>query len=157
MNKAQVRKSFPVQEAFLAPCHLSLPTTTFPSTFPPGNWPRLWGLKEWPKTSQAKDLILTTAGRRERREGRNWVAFGLSQIITLSPCRLSPEYKSLISLGLAHPLMNFSLFPEGLSGATPLAGVKQGVPGGGGSSLQSPPCFSCPSAPLGPSQGPRTP
>lgn len=92
MNKAQIRKSFPVQEAFLAPCHLSLPTTTFPSTFPPGNWPRLWGLKEWPKTSQAKDLILMTGGRRERRrEGRNWVAFGLSQIINLSHLPFEPR------------------------------------------------------------------
>ena len=85
MYKAQIRKPPAIQEVILAHCPLSFPTTPIPSTFSSGNWPRLQGLKEGPRTNQAEDPFLRIAGRRERkREGWNWVAFGLNQIINVS-------------------------------------------------------------------------
>lgn len=92
VNKAQIRNPPAVQEVILAPCHLSFPTTPIPSTFPPGNGPRLQGLKEVSRTSQAENPFLRISGRRERkREGWNWVAFGLSQIINLSHLPFEPR------------------------------------------------------------------
>lgn len=91
MDKAQIGKPPAAYEGILGPCHPSFPTTTIPSTFPPGNLPGLWGLKEGLRASQARDPFLRIAERRERREGWNWVAFGLSQIINLSHLLFEPR------------------------------------------------------------------